>query len=431
MRAGDVVVVKNREVAPADLVILKVAPPAAGESDGDDPVCYVETKSLDGETNLKQRRALGAASELCSELDADATRFDVAGLRGLTVELEPPNDVVTAFDAVVVSRDGTRRAATLDNVYLRGTTVRSVDWILGAVCGTGADSKIMRTASAPPAKESSLVLAVNRVLKYVVALLVALCFVGGACSHWWVATNEGAWSPAGVAIRSSDLGSLGAGVVVVALSAKTVARGVGPTLAKRALRPTLSASPSRPPGSREFGRRARSSGAPNGFRYLGYPRAPGELWTASDRSRRDAEAEVVNLEENVVVKFFYYFLLMAQFVPVSLYVSTSMTRNFQARFMQWDLRMYHAETDTPCVARGPGGRDVFVDASRERARERADAARRFRGRGDGGPRSGAASRSVHGRGGAAGDLSASSTARAGADRGPERGARPDLARLLR
>jgi len=52
---GDIVQVVSRETIPADVVILGVAEKAAAGATG---VCYVETKSLDGETNLKMRSAL-------------------------------------------------------------------------------------------------------------------------------------------------------------------------------------------------------------------------------------------------------------------------------------------------------------------------------------------------------------------------------------
>jgi phospholipid-transporting ATPase len=53
---GDIVKVKTRETIPADLVILQVSEPTP-DAKG---LLYVETKSLDGETNLKMRHVLPA-----------------------------------------------------------------------------------------------------------------------------------------------------------------------------------------------------------------------------------------------------------------------------------------------------------------------------------------------------------------------------------
>jgi magnesium-transporting ATPase (P-type) len=54
INVGDFVKIHSREKIPADIVVISVAEkttPAQG-------LCYVETKSLDGETNLKTRQAL-------------------------------------------------------------------------------------------------------------------------------------------------------------------------------------------------------------------------------------------------------------------------------------------------------------------------------------------------------------------------------------
>ena len=51
------------------------------------------------------------------------------------------------------------------------------------------------------------------------------------------------------------------------------------------------------------------------------------------------------------MQFFYYFLLMANFVPVSLYVSMSTVKFFQAKFIEDDLLIYHEQTDTPTKVR--------------------------------------------------------------------------------
>lgn len=51
------------------------------------------------------------------------------------------------------------------------------------------------------------------------------------------------------------------------------------------------------------------------------------------------------------VDFFYFFLLHATFIPVSLYVSMSVARYFQSKFMQMDLAMYYEPIDAPALVR--------------------------------------------------------------------------------
>jgi P-type E1-E2 ATPase len=49
IKVGDIIKVNNEEFLPADLVILSTS-----DSKGS---CYIETKNLDGETNLKIKSA--------------------------------------------------------------------------------------------------------------------------------------------------------------------------------------------------------------------------------------------------------------------------------------------------------------------------------------------------------------------------------------
>ena len=125
LRVGQVVKIRNRETVPADVLLLSVC-----EQDKRNPtgVCYVETKSLDGETNLKQRQSpqqtmlaltpkmpLGPQGTLeCSDDDDDDDEDDDGGgsgltgefesgmlqlLKGFTVKLqcETPNDAINSF----------------------------------------------------------------------------------------------------------------------------------------------------------------------------------------------------------------------------------------------------------------------------------------------------------------------------------------------
>lgn len=48
IRPGDIVQLKNNEVIPADILVLKCSDPQG--------LCYIDTCNLDGESNLKQRQ---------------------------------------------------------------------------------------------------------------------------------------------------------------------------------------------------------------------------------------------------------------------------------------------------------------------------------------------------------------------------------------
>jgi magnesium-transporting ATPase (P-type) len=52
-----------------------------------------------------------------------------------------------------------------------------------------------------------------------------------------------------------------------------------------------------------------------------------------------------------IINFFYFFLLHATFIPVSLYVSMAIIRSFQSKFMNEDLEMYYEKTDQPSLVR--------------------------------------------------------------------------------
>jgi phospholipid-transporting ATPase len=57
IRVGDIVKCLNNEFFPADLVILN--------SSGRKGICYIETKNLDGETNLKHKLANKDIMPIC------------------------------------------------------------------------------------------------------------------------------------------------------------------------------------------------------------------------------------------------------------------------------------------------------------------------------------------------------------------------------
>ncbi|KAG8839086.1 hypothetical protein FRC18_000965 [Serendipita sp. 400] len=160
LEIGDVVLLRDNDQIPADIVVLSTS-----DADG---LCYVETKNLDGETNLKPRKSLKATSMISSEEDVEHASF--------IVDSEPPHPNLYLYNAVLryqgrpdsdevsgeatqgtgVPKEAQTEPVTINNLLLRGCTVRNTGWIIGLVVFTGADTKIMLNGGDTPSKRSKI-----------------------------------------------------------------------------------------------------------------------------------------------------------------------------------------------------------------------------------------------------------------------------------
>lgn len=69
VNVGDIVRVLSDDEVPADIVVLSTS--------DDDGACYIETRNLDGETNLKVRQALSATKGIRHASDFERSHFEV------------------------------------------------------------------------------------------------------------------------------------------------------------------------------------------------------------------------------------------------------------------------------------------------------------------------------------------------------------------
>lgn len=130
VRVGDVVKVKKDQFFPADLLLLS--------SSYEDGICYVETMNLDGETNLKVKRAL----EVTLFLDDDAAFKDFRA----RIRCEDPNPSLYSF---VGNLEYDRQIYPIDpnQILLRDSKLRNTAHVYGVVIFTGHDSKVMQNAT--------------------------------------------------------------------------------------------------------------------------------------------------------------------------------------------------------------------------------------------------------------------------------------------
>ncbi|KAI3600431.1 phospholipid-translocating atpase [Moniliophthora roreri] len=168
LRVGDFVKINENDAIPADILICATS--------DEENVAYVETKSLDGETNLKSRNAVSPLTHLCTP-DACADPQNA-----FHVKCDKPDVNMYRLNTVVELGYGEQRKfpADLQAILLRGTVLRNTSWVIGVVLFTGNDTKIVLNAGATPSKTSKIerqmgpLIAINLALVFTMATVCAI-----------------------------------------------------------------------------------------------------------------------------------------------------------------------------------------------------------------------------------------------------------------
>lgn len=166
LEVGDIVLLRENEQIPADIVVLSTSDP--------DNMCYVETKNLDGETNLKPRKSVRATSGITSEEDVERSSF--------VLDSEPPHQNLYLYNGVLKYRvmetdEMKQESVTINELLLRGCTLRNTAWVIGLVVFTGPDTKIMLNGGDTPSKRSKIERETNFNVVVNFGVLLIMCLI--------------------------------------------------------------------------------------------------------------------------------------------------------------------------------------------------------------------------------------------------------------
>ena len=283
---GDVVRVQNKEAFPADMILLRGSNPPG--------TCWVSTKALDGESDMKLRLApaQGLIPNLAEEDDSAENEAQTPGqppsvirsmsdvtsgangehdlgsqlqwehLRG-ELKCEEPNDKVNDFMGELVLESGARLPVGPNNMLLRGCLLQNTDWVLGLVVATGTDTKINYGSAASSLQKQGIVSkSLNKMVMLEISLCAFMCLIGALFS----------WHDYGV-------------------------------------------GPEEP----------------------WYLNSPGD--------------DLTTIFQNPVQLFMMFFLILYSMLPATLFVSASFIYLKAGANMANDLDMYHKEADEPCQVR--------------------------------------------------------------------------------
>ncbi|CAI5783841.1 probable phospholipid-transporting ATPase VD isoform X1 [Podarcis lilfordi] len=173
VKVGDFIRLLCNEEIPADMVLIYT-------SDGDG-ICHIETSSLDGETNLKQRQVVRGFGEQETEVDPEnfASR----------IECEAPNNDLTRFRGFMEHPDNERVGLSKDNLLMRGCTIRNTTVVVGIVVYAGHETKAMLNNTGLRYKRSKLEKSVNKDIIWCVLLLVVMCSIGAVGHGFWLGAH--------------------------------------------------------------------------------------------------------------------------------------------------------------------------------------------------------------------------------------------------
>ena len=269
LKVGDIVYCEKDEAFPADLILVSSALPFG--------TCYIETSSLDGETNLKLRQA-----------HVSSYNYDtIEKLSGIewVIEAEAPNPHIYKFEGSLSlhPENDTPVPLNADQTLLRGATLRNTQFIYGAVVFTGVDTKLHRNSAPAPLKRTKMERFLDKAVLIMFGIQALFCL----------------FSATGLFIYSSLFG-------VNSWYNKDEYPGLDDILPF--ILPWRVPDISTPPS--EF--------------------LP--LFTA-------------------VLGYFTFFILYNVMIPISLFVSLDTGKFIQVFFINSDIEMYHAATDTPARAR--------------------------------------------------------------------------------
>lgn len=211
LSVGDIIKVKKNDYFPADLILLYSPNPNG--------VAFVETKSLDGETNLKFKESLRATYNALNKIDECNRESEVKNIFGI-VDCDEPNASMYNFDGIYIfdsKLDQSNRISQKDileiknngleleerertltsdlkfnfsdnnvgaplnleynNILLRGSSLKNTEYIYGVVVYAGHNSKIMLNSLVSRSKQSKVFKIMNRQLLYIILFQFSITLI--------------------------------------------------------------------------------------------------------------------------------------------------------------------------------------------------------------------------------------------------------------
>uniref|UniRef100_A0A669B480 Phospholipid-transporting ATPase n=1 Tax=Oreochromis niloticus TaxID=8128 RepID=A0A669B480_ORENI len=172
LRVGDVVLVKEDEAFPCDLILLS--------SSRDDGTCFVTTASLDGESSHKTYYAVQETKAYNAEKEVDTIHA--------TIECEQPQPDLYKFVGrinIYMTNEPVARPLGSENLLLRGATLKNTEYIYAVAIYTGMETKMALNYQSKSQKRSAVEKSMNAYLVVYLCILISKALINTALKYVW------------------------------------------------------------------------------------------------------------------------------------------------------------------------------------------------------------------------------------------------------
>ncbi|KAM3133208.1 hypothetical protein pb186bvf_014636 [Paramecium bursaria] len=178
---GDIIRITNRQRVPADVILL---------ASSKNSECFIETKNLDGETNLKCKSAPPSLNAIYKNLTDKRLPYDLF----ISLDFEKQNPLMYKFKGYFTiekeKKRNNREYLNYDNFIERGCSIQNTEWVLAVVVYTGHDSKIMMNSISGKMKYSTVEKLMGKQILWVFLVLILQCILASIYYNIWYQRNQ-------------------------------------------------------------------------------------------------------------------------------------------------------------------------------------------------------------------------------------------------
>ena len=164
---GDIIQIREDEECTCDVLVLK--------SSNNDGYLFLDTKNLDGESNLKEKMSL----EELKDIKLDNEQF--SNLVGNINTTESDADL-NQWEGLLQFNDKKDIYCCIKNMILKGCIVKNTKYIYAIVIYVGHHTKIMKNSKNPKPKISKIIHTMNKIMYSLFAFTISICLIFALCS---------------------------------------------------------------------------------------------------------------------------------------------------------------------------------------------------------------------------------------------------------